>query len=647
MKKYLIKSFAFLVVLAMILSSVPLGAFTALAAPDDTQTETPVGVTTPEPSPDPTIEPTQEPSPSPTIIEPTASPSVTETSEATSFPEPSDPTPVPTEEQDNPWQTADDGTKFKDVAGTEDTSKRDLYTKVYQLENGFTEVVLFAHPIHYLEDGKYKDIDNSLEFVSGKTGDIYKNKANSFSVEVASTIDSNWNVTINRGPYTLQWKINGLTDNKYGIKKPHLSKEQWQLQSEEQKRHSIPNLSSEVNFADILDNTNLQFVVLSDKIKENFVISSYTGLNSITEQIQTKNVTLNLLENNTIEAVDISTNELVFTMPAPYMIDSTGDECYEIHVDLKKTDDCTYVLTYLLDTKWLENASYPVNIDPQVDINSANSNLWDNRVYEGMPTTSYRNSYATATGSNDRSSSKENFALFKFVALPSNYSYSKIYSAKFVAQMNLSSAGAGDAVVDVHRITSSWNLDVTWSTKPTYDTTICSSQIVNEAQWKSYEWDITQICRDWYQTGTNRGLMLKDHTTTGLKRFYVTEDAASGTSAYAYFFYDTTGPTAPTTLTTSPETSEDWATDMTPTISWSGITDSESGLTTDDITPSVQSQAKAQYKIDDGSWVDIDTSIGIASGSIEINVTPGSLLFMFAPLTGLGIPVRKALSITM
>jgi len=73
-----------------------------------------------------------------------------------------------------------------DEAGiiSEITEKRDETTKYFAMSDGTTKACLYPQNIHYLDEGEYKEIDNTLvkDSKDGKT--YYKNKKNNFSVKI-------------------------------------------------------------------------------------------------------------------------------------------------------------------------------------------------------------------------------------------------------------------------------------------------------------------------------------------------------------------------------------------------------------------------------------------------------------------------------
>lgn len=209
-------------------------------------------------------------------------------------------------EDDTPaLTTSGEKNENANIKGTEKIDKRGTYSKNYQLENGTNEVVLFALPVHYKEDGKYKEIDNSLELVTDASGKkSYKNKANSFDVNISADNSSEWDVTLKKGPYTIQWKINDIVSKNLGESKEVLTRDQWEQLTESDKRHTVPNLSSEVNFSSILDNIDLQYIVQSNRVKENFIINAPSNLEKITQTIEVEGLSLSLNKDHTIDAND-------------------------------------------------------------------------------------------------------------------------------------------------------------------------------------------------------------------------------------------------------------------------------------------------------------------------------------------------------
>src|SRR5690554_3893803 len=65
------------------------------------------------------------------------------------------------------------------------TEKRTSNTKTFKKVNNSYELVMFGEDVHYLDNGKYEEIDNTLLL----DGSYVKNKSNKFDVEFASELN--------------------------------------------------------------------------------------------------------------------------------------------------------------------------------------------------------------------------------------------------------------------------------------------------------------------------------------------------------------------------------------------------------------------------------------------------------------------------
>ncbi len=80
---------------------------------------------------------------------------------------------------------------------------RDEYTKVYRREDGSQIAVIAPEAIHYIKDGKFADIDNTL-IESSKSGHkVLTNKDNPFSIELPVTLNKDEKIKVTGDGYTL------------------------------------------------------------------------------------------------------------------------------------------------------------------------------------------------------------------------------------------------------------------------------------------------------------------------------------------------------------------------------------------------------------------------------------------------------------
>ena len=97
--------------------------------------------------------------------------------------------------------------KVSEIIG-EVTEKRDANVKHFLKDDNSYEAVVYQEPVHYLEDGTWKAVDNSLAeasdasviyedgiTLSQKSNNIVKNKANDY--EVSFAMNANVNKLVN------------------------------------------------------------------------------------------------------------------------------------------------------------------------------------------------------------------------------------------------------------------------------------------------------------------------------------------------------------------------------------------------------------------------------------------------------------------
>jgi len=132
--------------------------------------------------------------------------------------------------------TIESETKTKDLSSLkrieELISLRTLDTKTYLKENGMLETDVYGEIIHYLEDGIYKEIDNTLELIDN----LYVNKANS---------------------YLFSYDYNNILGSP----------------KETVERNKI-NLKDEITYQ-LNNNEKLQYILNQNSIKENIILNSY------------------------------------------------------------------------------------------------------------------------------------------------------------------------------------------------------------------------------------------------------------------------------------------------------------------------------------------------------------------------------------
>lgn len=258
---------------------------------------------------------------------------------------------------------------------SEDISKRGENEKHFVMSDGSMIAVKYDEPVHYMLDGEWKEVDNSLSYDS--VGKKYINKNNSaFSVE----FPENGRVSITSGEgYTMSFSTSvtkGLQKvlltssvDKMAASSPSAeinSKANSKKYAKDPDSFTVYNAGSELEYQDAYGTgTSVKYGVTHNSVKEDVILESNVGITSFVTEYYTD---LNgvKLEDGSILFLDRKGNE-IFTVGAPYMYDSEGAACENIEVSLIKIST-GYRVVYTPDSAWLNSGErvYPLVFDPNV-----------------------------------------------------------------------------------------------------------------------------------------------------------------------------------------------------------------------------------------------------------------------------------------
>lgn len=266
-------------------------------------------------------------------------------------------------------EVVENNTEEKAPIVKEIEEKRDENKKVYLREDGTYTAVISKTPIHYEKDGEWTDIVNDLK----TDGDVLTNTAGSFKVEFPKEISEDNEIKIENGKETITFSIVETEKSNGKVKNNKKQKQDKNKVSDEEVfNNDISRSVSEIEYEDVLENTNLEYVVTPSGVKENIIVENKESLK--------KSYSFNITKGKLKAELDKSNNlyfknnkgEVVFTIPAPVMTDSNGAISYDIDIKVKNLKKETITLTYTPDKKWLnaKDRVYPVAIDPVIMLES-------------------------------------------------------------------------------------------------------------------------------------------------------------------------------------------------------------------------------------------------------------------------------------
>lgn len=376
--------------------------------------------------------------------------------------------------------------------------KRKAREKHFLKQNGVIEAQVFDENIHFLKNGMYEEIDNTLI----DKGAYYTNKNNAYEVKLyKDTSDNLMEVSID--------------DNfiKTRILNPNLSELTENIMESK--------LYKNVCYSNILDNIDLEYNVLPTKVKEAIILKNKNVcVEKLVFSIET-NMKLSLLENKKIIAEKDGVQ--IFEFDAPYMIDNEFKINNNVFYELTECDCDKYSLKIKIDEDWLkdENIKYPVMIDPTITNSGQDNSVYDTYIYPGDTGIDRNNQDMLKVGiENVDGVKKENRTLIKF-DLPNIGTGSQVINAELnlygypQVPVNLET----DLIL-VHQITKDWNEnDANWNNmndkyNPLVEGVIFCSRGYFDFENESVHpsncgGDITRLVRKWYTGTPNYGIMLK------------------------------------------------------------------------------------------------------------------------------------------
>ncbi len=378
---------------------------------------------------------------------------------------------------------------------------RTANSKRFLKKDGTIEVELYDYNIHYLENNKYKEINNSLK--ATETG--YANSDNNFKVAFNES-SSNELINISLDNCNLSLAI----------------KDKHNITSTKKKLNKIKNtniLKDDIYYKNVYDNIDIKYEVNSKQLKESIILNEIPKIDNIKFTIKT-DLELKLNKNNTISCKSKRKNK--FTIDKPYMFDSNKEISQNVIYNLEKTTD-GYEITITPDKEWLNDSKrvYPVIIDPTITGIEKDKSVIDTYIYSGDSNDTVYNTDILKVGVdkvNNKNVAYRSLLKFELPEIPASYTMIN-------ASLNL--IGYPDegydmfnsnTLVTVHRITQEWSeTNAKWDKMNNkYDSNIESYFLStrsglngNTVEPKYSYADITGLVQKWYNNEPNYGLMLK------------------------------------------------------------------------------------------------------------------------------------------
>lgn len=425
-----------------------------------------------------------------------------------------------------------DTTESKAEIIAEETSKREENVKHFRMSDGSYKAAQYDVPVHFMLNGEWTDYDNTLTEVDAddeenenklvKNKDL-KNTLADYTVRLSKKTNGKKFVRIEKDGYKLSWYYTNAKKATAQIAEVATDDDDTTLEK----------LSSRVTYEDVYKNTDFEYIVSSNGLKENIILKKSNVQSTFEAEYKVNGLNPVQVDSHTINLVS-EDNEIVYTISAPYMMDSNGEISSDVAITLSNVKNNKFTVTTTLDETWLddENRAYPITVDPVIKTEQVAAKMSSAFVAASYP----NRNYYTYGQQNDGIDSGS-----MYVGKISGYGQTESY-----VKFDLPTLGVADKVinaivgiylidcdnglqVDVKRLLQTWdNQTVKWNNRPTNNTSWQNSPIIDykvlehgeEPGWVNFE--ITDLVRGWYSGEyANYGISLTTEKTTASKAYFL------------------------------------------------------------------------------------------------------------------------------
>ena len=398
----------------------------------------------------------------------------------------------------------------------EDVSKRTENAKYIRMSDGSYYVAVYDSAVHYLDGDVWEEIDNTLASSSASGSDDVAGVATSkgkHTIKFANNSNSSKLVAIKQGNYKISFNLVGANKSKgITVTNPETHSDD---ATELERLTVVKKAVSSVVYEDILDGVDLEYVVNGNNLKENIIVKNKANAYIYQFDMKLNKLAAEQLDDGTIVLTDEKTDEVVYTITTPYMVDANGKYSDKVTYSLEQVKNKEYRITVTADSEWMNDESrvFPVTIDPPIKTDT--DDIEDAYIMENVPDV---NTGSEAIHDVSVIEGYNTYTLWKTNVLPVIPSGSVVTNATLTLCQYASSGNIGfpAVVVTAHEIAGSWSEStVTWNTfnhSTTLPTIDYQSVGVDDTQ-TSYSdyitWNITRVVKNWYLGADNNGIFLK------------------------------------------------------------------------------------------------------------------------------------------
>lgn len=465
--------------------------------------------------------------------------------------------------------------------------KRTHNSKTYLNEDGTYTTKIHSGDVHYF-DGEYKEIDLNIkretnwEFEYALRDNRFRAYFNDSTDIENDTLAGFELINSNGVARWVNFKLLGASPDSSGY------------------------YGNTYTYHNVMQNVDLEYTVSPQKLKENIIAHDPSALQVFTFTIKMDaGLRFETQADGSVFFMDNDTGEKLWEIAAPFAIDAEGNRTEDVAYLFGKQTyagiEYDSVTVEIKDCVFLENAVYPIEIDPTVTVGS--TDIQDARVTLEFPNDNYGQDDSVRVGVFDGTLTNRGFFQFDISSIPTD---SIVIDASFNAYAL--SSGYSD-VFTLHEVLSAWDESIiTSGNAPPFSDAFSQYNNEGTSGWKAF--DVSTPVQKWVDGQENNGLMIKaqDETVSGTNQIALNSSENPSEKPFVEITYNQT-PSTPTL--TTPNGGETW--NAQHTIEWGASTDAEGNSLTYQI----------QISTDNGAtWNNVVASTTGTTYAYDFSTTP-------------------------
>ena len=401
---------------------------------------------------------------------------------------------------------AHNSTAFESLTGREIVERRTANAKHFDLGQGRRQAVIFASPVHYKNaKGAWEEIDNRLvEKTDAKGRRRLETKAGQFRARFFEDANGESLASMKSGGTEFAWTYPGAAS----VKPVHVKKAlRRSFDTELSRRMKVTDrLHDDVTYESLFPGMSVRLTADELGVKEDIILENKAAL---------RHAVLKLPQafeyvKNADESVSVLKNgEIKLTISAPFTYDANMTPI-PTRVSLTAADSAA-LLRYEIDENDLENAVFPVTIDPRVSFSGMGDHIKTTQINDRNKDTNYSTSSQLTSGSSSGTNATNYITLVQFDKLMNKKASDTILSAELNVKISgyQGNTGNADAVeyVGAYEIKAPWDAaTATWNSMQADTFNILDDRLISFISHTNVtyaKFNITDLYNKWYLPDEN------------------------------------------------------------------------------------------------------------------------------------------------